>query len=476
MEPLAVTGFVSVITLLALALLFDPMRFKKSKDGRALHLPPTIPWIYVLPRIGNIRKLLLEIEKRYGRLVCVHVPFRGTAVVCIGQEAAHWFHNVPAKELNDLGVLLGEWTPEFPDKLPTSSNGLKLIARCLSNQFYQDILTSLRGLLRDRVVIWAKDGENGKSYDAFEQAHSLILDVNTKVMFGDDWDEKNLAAFKQAFLISDPATWFTNPVYLLFPFLGRRVRKEAGKILVNSAICQAKKHQEQGIKPDQCSLDFYLSEFPQSPSIAAQQTWGLELASFITTASASSWFLYHIASDPKLQERVREDLRSAVPYGEELTLDHLSKMRFIDSLIREVIRTHLHGLNARAALTDLQYEGFDILKGMTVVCPHAPMHYSDCFKDPFEFKPDRFLSETNEFDTSDLTRTCVYLGFGAGRHPCLGMRLAVSELKILAYELLTSYDLKLANKPILPMINGLGFEQPKNSIRFLVSRRTCEAT
>ncbi|KAI8801905.1 hypothetical protein BJ742DRAFT_778780 [Cladochytrium replicatum] len=36
--------------------------------------------------------------------------------------------------------------------------------------------------------------------------------VNTKMIFGDDWDEKDLEEYKWAFVISDPGNWITNPV------------------------------------------------------------------------------------------------------------------------------------------------------------------------------------------------------------------------------------------------------------------------
>ncbi|KAI8800110.1 cytochrome P450 [Cladochytrium replicatum] len=472
MIPLIATALVTILSILTIALALDPSRPEKQvgSDGRPLHLPPTVPWSFILLRLGNMRNLVMDMHKHYGDVVCIHFPFSGFFVLPLGNRGSQWFHSASINDMNDLMVLVNRFTAKFPDTLPYAES-TKLIIRSFTKEFYQNVIVSLQDILRVRVASWADACEKGDSFDVFDQAHHMVLDVNTKVMFGNDWDEKDLADYKKAFIICDPAYWLAKPIHMMFPSLGQTVREKANELLVNTAVRQAQKHIETGLKPDESSLDFFLTN--HCANSAAATTWGLEMASFVTTASAASWLLYHLAEDPKLQQRVRDEMELAVRKGEKLSLEMLqSQMPFMDSMCREIVRAHAHGPNARSAMADLKFGEYDIPKGSTVTLLHVTVHCNEeNFEDPLKFKPDRFIDEAGQFDASDLVRSSRLVSFGAGRHPCLGMRLAVTELKILAYELVSNYDIKLINKPILPSVTAMGFEQPKNSVRFVVSRR-----
>ncbi|KAI8801902.1 cytochrome P450 [Cladochytrium replicatum] len=463
------TLVVSLITIIAVAIIADPTRVEPSGDN----LPPVVPWSFILLRGRNMRDLFIAVRAKYGDIVRIHVPFRGWLFLALGSKASRWYHSASTKELNDIGLLVRHWMPTFPDRLPPAET-LKILTKSLSLDFYQGILKTLRSVLKQRVVEWESTSKAGGSYDCFDQGQKMVLDVNTKMMFGDDWDEKDLEDYKWAFIIGDPGTWIVNPINLYFPFLGRGLRKRANKVLVETTVRQAQKHVDKGLRPNECSLDFFLQELAPNVQKPAFHAWSLEMASFVTTANASSWLLFHLADDPSLQRRVREEIESVVPKDAELTLEHLNRMVFMESLAREVIRVHMTGMSTRMAISDLEYEGVRIPKDSVVVYPHVMVHYSDdIYEDPFIFMPDRFLGggQKEELEISENVRSCTLLTFGAGRHPCLGMRLAMIELKVLAYEILTKYDMKLVNKVEMPALKGVGFERPKNSVRFIVTPR-----
>ncbi|KAI8801901.1 cytochrome P450 [Cladochytrium replicatum] len=450
-----------IITIVVFAIIADPTRVEQSGGN----LPAAVPWSFILPHAGNIRNLFIEIRARYGDVVRIHFPFRGWLYLALGNDASRWFHSASTKKLDDPSLLVQNWLPTFPDQLPQDETS-KIIIKSMNLGFNDGVLATLKSVLRKRVIEWESICKTGGTCDCFEQGEQMVLDVNTKMMFGDDWDEKDLADYKWAFLISDPGTWITNPVNLMLPFLGRDLRNRANKVLVDTTTRQAQKHVEKGLRPNECSLDFFLQELAPSVDKPAYHAWHLEMASFVTTANASSWLLIHLADDPSLQRRVREEIESIVPKDADLTIDHLSQMAFMESLAREVIRTHLPTAAARMAVSELEYEGLRIPKGSVVAFPHVSVHYSeDNYEDPFAFKPDRFLGgeRKDELEISENIRNCTLLTFGAGRHPCLGMRLAMIELKVLAYEILTQYDLKLSNKVEMPSLKGVGFEKPKAS-------------
>ncbi|KAI8810029.1 cytochrome P450 [Cladochytrium replicatum] len=458
----------SIISIVVVALVFDPTKPKRrGSNGKPLNLPPSVAWTFILPRIANIRQLFVDIKRRYGDLVYIHFPFRGSLLVATGNQTTQWFF----KELKELYHITEPWEPRFPERFQ-STTWTKIITRALNQEFfYETIHSSLNTILKDRVADWAAKCESGETFDVFEEAHSVVLDVNTKVMFGTDWNDKDLEDFKKAFAITDPATWWGEPLNILFPSRGAEVRKKWNEVLLDTSIRHAQKHLDQGINPNESTLDFFLSVYP-NPETGAYLSWSLELASFVTTGSAASWLLYHLGVDEKLRDRVRMELEQVIPAGQGLSIEHLPKLRFIDSLVRELLRAHTQGLSVRKAPDGLKYGDIDIPKDTMIMFTHSSIHHDkETYADPFAFKPDRFLNENGEFNGGDYMRDGTFLGFGAGRHPCLGMKLATNELKVLTYELLTKYDLKLTNEAVFPPLTGLGFETPKNSVRFVVSRR-----
>ncbi|KAI8811243.1 cytochrome P450 [Cladochytrium replicatum] len=465
------TVAVSVLTILGVVLLlFDTTKPKRrAPDGKILNLPPSVPWTFILPRIGNVRQLLVDIKRYYGDLSYIHFPFRGSMLLALGNDAAHWFH----RELKDFLSPTSLWDPKFPETMEPS-DVIRLIVRSLNQEFYKRVHSSLIVLLRTRVEEWADRCDKGETFDVFQEAHNMVLDVNTKVMFGDDWDEKELAEFKESFVFSDPAHYFGDPLNILFPSRGSEIRQKWNKILFDASLRQAQKHLDNGPKPAESSVDFFLGQGLR-PTKAAILSCTMELSSYTTTGSAASWLLYHLADSEDIRKRARAELEAVIPAGEGLSIEQLPKLHFIDSIVREIIRVHLVGVGLRKASDELQYKSMDIPKDSAIVFMHSSTHHeSDIFENPFEFKPDRFLDYNKEFNGMDYVRESKLLAFGAGKHPCVGMRLATTELKIMTYELLMNYDLKLTNEPVLPPLPGMGFEVPKNSVRFTVSRRKRE--
>ncbi|KAI8811245.1 cytochrome P450 [Cladochytrium replicatum] len=465
------TVVVSIVTALAVVLSLDPTRLKRhSPNGKILSLPPLVPWTFILPRIASVRQLLFDIKRHYGDLSYIHIPFRGSLLIALGNDASKWFH----KDLKYLFAVTSQWEPKFPQRVLDYGELIRAYTRALNQEFYMNIQTTLTGILRKRVADWTEGCQRGETIDAFKEGHNLVLDVNAKVMFGNDWDEKDLADYKQAFLITDPAVWLIDPLNHLFPFRGRKIRKKWGDILIDVTVRHAQKHLDQGIKPNESSLDVFLDHYPNA-TVAGHLAWSLQMASYVTTGTAASWLLYHLAADEKLRERVRKEMRAIVPAGQELSVEHLSKLHFIDSLVREVIRYHAPSLSVRAISEDMQYNGLDIPKSNLVMFMHATTHFDEkIFENPSEFIPERFLDEKEQFDGGEFTRDCKLVVFGAGRHPCLGMRLACNELKLLTYELLKDHDLRLASEPVLSQSMRLDLRFPRrilSVLSFLIARK-----
>lgn len=67
---------------------------------------------------------------------------------------------------------------------------------------------------------------------------------------------------------------------------------------------------------------------------------------------------------------------------------------------------------------------------------------SENFQSPLEFKPERWLTDSGEFDSNLCVGSAIVLPFGSGRRICPGRKFIESELAILLIKLVRSFKIK----------------------------------
>jgi len=78
--------------------------------------------------------------------------------------------------------------------------------------------------------------------------------------------------------------------------------------------------------------------------------------------------------------------------------------------------------------------------GFLVYLPTEAHHNPDLFPEPFEFDPGRYARGDGQ------TQASSFVGWGAGRHPCLGKRFAKLQVKVIMAMLLARFEFELVNK------------------------------
>jgi len=119
------------------------------------------------------------------------------------------------------------------------------------------------------------------------------------------------------------------------------------------------------------------------------------------------------------------------------------EMPILDVVIRETIRLVVNGAALRRNVhEDLHMAGKTIPKGNFVTYPVFDAHLnSDIYTNPTKFDPDRFSPDREE----DKKEKYAYLGWGAGRHPCTGMKVAKLEIKIIVALFVAAYEYDLVD-------------------------------
>uniref|UniRef100_A0A8W7NXJ4 Cytochrome P450 n=1 Tax=Anopheles atroparvus TaxID=41427 RepID=A0A8W7NXJ4_ANOAO len=154
------------------------------------------------------------------------------------------------------------------------------------------------------------------------------------------------------------------------------------------------------------------------------------LAGFETSSTTMNFCLYELAKNPRIQERLREEINKAIAANAgELTYDVVMGIEYLDNVINETLRKYppLETIT-RAPERDYTIPGTThvIPKGTLVQIPiYALQHDPDYFPEPERFDPDRFQA-----DVVSQRPPYVYMPFGEGPRICIGLRFGMMQVKL----------------------------------------------
>lgn len=92
-------------------------------------------------------------------------------------------------------------------------------------------------------------------------------------------------------------------------------------------------------------------------------------------------------------------------------------------------------------------------------------HYDTShFKSPFDFSPDRYLTDKT-LDDASATRGTPHYGYGAGSRMCIGSHLANRELYTAFLRLITAFEIvPPRNKADEPILDSMGCNKLPNGL------------
>ncbi|XP_078683107.1 cytochrome P450 3A8-like [Branchiostoma floridae x Branchiostoma belcheri] len=344
----------------------------------------------------------------------------------------------------------------------------------------------------------AKFAETGESFDTKELTGAFTMDVIARTAFGTEIDSQRnpqdpfVIMGRKAFNIG-----FRNPMFLLFVmfptimkpimewlnvdmfptdatsfFYGifdqlmgiRQKSGEKGRVdfmqLMMDAHKDTDEEAEEGVKSHGQKRALTRDDIVANGFL-------FFVAGYETTATTMAFVLYNFALNQEEQEKAREEIKNIMQDRELVDYEAVHEMSYLEMCCMETLRMYPPVSDiGRMVNEEVKVQWLTIPKDMFVMVPVLAIHYDPGrWPEPKNFIPERFTKEAREKrDPYD------WLPFGAGPRNCIGMRLAMMELKVGVAKILMEYRIMTAPDTDIPlkMKKGNQFPTPENGVRLKV--------
>ncbi|KAI0594819.1 P450 monooxygenase No.1 [Biscogniauxia sp. FL1348] len=170
----------------------------------------------------------------------------------------------------------------------------------------------------------------------------------------------------------------------------------------------------------------------------------LIIAGSETTSTLLGGVTYLLATHPDQYARVTREVRSAFADDSEITLTSVSNLSYMLACLNEALR---HYPPVVTGLPRMVPKGGRYIAGKFVpentivgVWQYVINHDPRYWKDPHEFRPERWTGEDERFKTD---RTDAMQPFSLGPRNCIGKNLAYAEMRLILAKLLFNFDVAL---------------------------------
>lgn len=164
------------------------------------------------------------------------------------------------------------------------------------------------------------------------------------------------------------------------------------------------------------------------------------VAGYETTSTTLAYVSYVLASEPDIQQKLQEHIDTHFDPETDDSMpsyDTVMQMDYLDMFIRETLRMYPIApvVIARQNVEEFHIKNVGTIPaGTAVTMDMYQLHFDPELwgpVDPNVFHPERFATKRHAM---------AWMPFGAGPRNCVGMRFALTELKLILVRLLKTYS------------------------------------
>ncbi|KAG5672382.1 hypothetical protein PVAND_002514 [Polypedilum vanderplanki] len=189
-----------------------------------------------------------------------------------------------------------------------------------------------------------------------------------------------------------------------------------------------------------------------------------------TTASAVSWCLFLLGGNPKIQDRVFQEIDTIMGGDRERapTMKELNEMKYLECCIKEALRLYPSvPIIARHLKEDVKIDEYIVPAGTSAMIITYMLHRDpNIYQHPERYNPDRFLPEN-----------CIgrhpysYIPFSAGMRNCIGQKFAILEEKAIISSVLRKYQIEAVDRRENLTLLGELILRPKDGLAIKITKR-----
>ncbi|GKV27761.1 hypothetical protein SLEP1_g36897 [Rubroshorea leprosula] len=347
----------------------------------------------------------------------------------------------------------------------------------------------IRGSLHDLYQLWSMQrSQSNKALVEMKKwfAH-LTINVILKIIAGkqvsnssDRWMEllKEFFEYSGKFLISDA-----------FPFLrwldiggeekaAKKIAKELDQVVMEWLEEHKSKKISCGEKKDEDFMDVMLSILNDvgdhdADTINKATSLGLILAGSDTTAVTLTWVLSLLLNNRDALKKVQDELDTHVGKDKKVEESDINNLLYLHAVIKETMRLYPAGPLSvpHESMEDCTVSGYHIPAGTRLFVNIYKIHRDPkVWSDPYEFRPERFL--TGHKDVDFRGQDFELIPFGSGRRMCPGVTFALQVMQLSLANLLHMFEFSTPLDEQIDMSEGVGMTNLKSTpLEVLISPR-----
>ncbi|BAT86614.1 hypothetical protein LR48_Vigan102s011400 [Vigna angularis] len=208
-----------------------------------------------------------------------------------------------------------------------------------------------------------------------------------------------------------------------------------------------------------------LLSLPEEERIGESDTvailWEMLFRGTDTVAILLEWIMAMMVVHQDVQMKARQEIDTCIGRNSHVRDSDIPNLPYLQAVVKEVLRLHPPGplLSwARLATHDVHIDKVLVPAGTTaMVNMWAISHDSSIWKDPWAFRPERFIDEQVSIMGSDMRLA----PFGAGRRVCPGKTLGLATVHLWLAEFLHRFILVPAQPVDLSECLKLSLEMKK---------------
>lgn len=362
--------------------------------------------------------------------------FSKKVALCLEQ----WDSESPIMSKKHIGVTTFP-VPELADKENSKSVPMKVYVKPFTQKMALDVL----GCTIFGYDFHYLQGEMGEYLDAYNYVMSNAFNlIRTVFQFVNSLPAVLYPPNKT---IDSSAQKFDELAYMMIAKARQNVLERAQKRNSSTTANAAEEEEEEMTLLEQM-IDAVPEEGDEGTDCSALTDKELRdnicilfIAGHETTSLSLSFALYHLAKDPVIQEKARQEVFRVVGKDQIPTYEQLKDLDYITNIINECMRMYppIGILNGRLQQKSQVFDGYKLPKNSILqIFIYGLHHNKEVWGDPENFRPERF-----EPAESKTRHPASFIPFSAGPRTCIGNKFAMCEMRLFISMLLQRYTLHL---------------------------------